>query len=336
MTRNMLITLFALLLLSASVAADDTIKVLILEKGFMNIPVKDEKLAKLDEATGNLTLGMSNFSGNIEVWKGEKGLYLINNLPLEEYVEGVVKAETGKEWALEALKAQAVIVRTYVLNQKANNSNKQFHVTSSVLHQLYRGKNSDSIVADAVIQTKGQILAYDGKPIIAYYHSTSSGTTELPEEVFSTSYPYLKSVTASGKLSPYSMWIRKIPISEIETTTGTADIASVEIKSRTSTGRAKEIALITEHNDEYGTSYLSNKTVLAKDLRKMLGWKRLPSTDFNLTTDNDIIVFEGKGYGHGVGLCQWTALEMALEGKDYKEILSHFYPGATLINHEDL
>jgi stage II sporulation protein D len=312
--------------------AAQTIKVLILDKGFNKVPEVDENLIQVDSVRGRLKLGDTSYTGDIEIWRGKNGLYLINEVPLETYVEGVVKAETGSDWALEALKAQAVIVRTYVLNNMMKNIDREYHVTSSVLHQIYRGLNSDTKVATAVRRTMGRILTHDGKPIMAFYHSSSSGRTEQPEEVFGSGYQYLKSVSSSGKLSPYDMWTRRIPIREIEKATNTNKIVDVKIKTHTSTGRAKDIGLFSPVKG----SKPSNKTVQAKDLRKMLGWKRLPSTDFTLKVQGDTVVFEGKGYGHGVGLCQWTALEMALQGKDYKEILSHFYPGTKLDFYEDL
>jgi stage II sporulation protein D len=329
--KKVLFISLLLMFLASPLQAAQTIKVLILDKGFNKIPEKDEKLTKIDSVRGRLKLGDTNYTGNIEVWRGKNGLYLINVVPLEEYVEGVVKAETGSDWALEALKAQAVIVRTYVLNNMLKNNDRVYHVTSSVLHQIYRGLNSDTNVSTAVRRTMGRILTHEGKPIMAFYHSSSSGRTEKPEEVFGSGYQYLKSVSASGKLSPYDMWTRRIPIREVEKATNTKRIIDVKIKKRTSTGRAKDIALFTPRKG----SKPSNKTVKAKDLRKMLGWKRLPSTDFSLKVQDGIVVFEGKGYGHGVGLCQWTALEMALQGKDYKAILSHFYPGAKLDFYED-
>jgi stage II sporulation protein D len=329
MTRTIaLAVLFALLLTPAHVAADG-IKVLIIGEGFEKVPKASEKLKKLDRLEGSLKLDNISYDGNIEVWRGENGLFLINEVPLEDYVEGVVKAETGSDWDAEALKAQAVIVRTYVLYKKLKNSQRQFHVTSSVMHQIYRGQNSDLAVASAVDETNGQVLVFKGKPIVAYYHSSSTGMTELPEEVYGEGYPYLKSVKSSGMLSPYSMWTRRIPISEIKSATGVRDLQEVRIKSRTATGRAGDIALLSPGKGA-NPGGLENTTVRAKDLRRMLGWRRLPSTDFDLRMDGEVAVFEGKGYGHGVGLCQWTALEMALDGKDYREILSYFYPGAEL------
>lgn len=320
------ITAILIVFLSFAPALAETIKVLILDESFEKLPKEDEKLAMLDSINGDLILGYKNYNGKIEVWKGQNGLYLINELPLEDYVAGVVKAETGKDWNMEALKAQAVVVRTFVLYQKKRNGGKKFHVTSTVLDQIYRGENTDSDISSAVAATRGEILTYGGEPIAAFYHSTSGGKTELPEEAFGSSYPYLQSVSSSCKLSPYSSWVRRIPLKEVEEATGVENLKNIEIKSLTSTGRVKELVLL---------SNPSAKTLKATEFRKMLGWKKLPSTDFTLKLDGDTVDFEGKGYGHGVGLCQWSALEMAMEGKPYREILSHFYPGSTLSRYDE-
>jgi stage II sporulation protein D len=320
------ITAVFIVFLSFTPALSQTIKVLIIDESFEKLPAEDEKLAMLDRINGNLILGYNSYNGQIEVWKGMNGLYLINELDLEDYVEGVVKAETGKDWAMEALKAQAVVVRTYVLHQKQRSGGKKFHVTSTVLDQLYKGENTDSSVSSAVAETSGEILTYNGEPIAAFYHSTSGGKTELPEEAFGQSYPYLTSVSSNCKLSPYSSWVRRIPLKEIEKATGVENLKDISIASHTKTGRVKEIVLLS--NPE-------SKTIKATEFRKLLGWKRLPSTDFTLKLDGEMVDFEGKGYGHGVGLCQWSALEMALEGKTYKEILAHFYPGATLERYDE-
>ncbi|MEJ2182667.1 MAG: SpoIID/LytB domain-containing protein [Nitrospirota bacterium] len=310
--------------LAAPLYGADGIRVLIMDKGFGKVPAGKETLTKLDEVQGSLiTASTSGYRGSFEVWRGPDGLYIINEVPLEEYVEGVVTAESGKDWAYEALKAQAVVVRTYALYQKMQGAKRTYDVTSSVLHQLFKGQNSDPAVAAAVRETRGQILVYDGEPIAAYYHSTSGGRTELPEEVFGRSYPYLTSVKTDCSLSPYSFWTRRIPITEIEKALGKNNILELSIKSNTATGRVKEVAV---------RGNPSTLVIEAKELRKKLGWKRLPSTDFTVKKEGDLMVFEGRGYGHGVGLCQWSALEMALKGKSYKDILSYFYPGTELVD----
>ena len=305
---------------------DGSIKVLVIDESFRKAPADDEKLELLEKLKGNLVVGFSDYSGVIEVWRGKNGLYLINEIPLEAYVEGVVKAETAEDWAPEALKAQAVIVRTYVLKQVMNNLGRKYHVTSTVMHQVYKGLNSDQRVTEAVRETRGQVLTYDGQPIMAFYHSTAGGQTELPEEVFGKSFPYLTSVAADGRLSPLSVWARRIPLADIARLTGTEHLKSMEVTARTATGRAKEIELISNPSDV---------TITAAELRKKLGWRRLPSTNFTLEMDGDYAMFEGSGYGHGVGLCQWTSLEMARDGMSYDEILTYFYPGTEIKSDED-
>jgi stage II sporulation protein D len=296
----------------------DTIKVLIVDDNFSRVPEKNEQLVKIgDKMKGDLLASGVRYTGDIEVWKGQNGLYVVSEIPLEEYVKSVVQAEVGTNWELEALKTQAVIARTYAVYQKNTNGNSYYHITSSVLHQVYKGNPSHTTVAEAVDKTSGEILTYENKPILAFYHSTAGEKTELPEEVFGKGYPYLKSVGVSCENSPYWMWERRIPLSEIEKALGISDIKDISIKSYTSTGRVKEIYIITELNEN---------AIKATEFRKLLGWQRLPSTNFNIMRDNGAVVFEGKGYGHGVGLCQWSTLEMAKKGKNYREILSYFYP----------
>lgn len=303
-----------------------TIKVLIQDEDFPSIPDKDEKIALLGNVRGDFFGSGIRYSGQIEVWKGEKGLYVVNELPLEDYVQSVVAAEVGTDWEVEALKAQAVIARTYAVYKKlVTNHNGIYHLTSSVLHQVYRGNNTEFKITYAVRATEGEVLTYNGKPIEALYHSTCGGRTENPEEVFGRKIPYMKSVESRCDLSPYWIWERKIPLREIEKGLNISGINDMRIKSRTSTGRAKEIIIESDRGEV---------VMKSTELRRLLGWSRLPSTQFDIKKDGDSIIFEGKGYGHGVGLCQWSALQMAAEGKTYREILSFFYPGTEIRRYE--
>jgi stage II sporulation protein D len=237
-----------------------------------------------------------------------------------------VSSEDGANWEIEALKVQAVIARTYALYQKSMHRSANYDITSSVLHQVYKSGAVDARISYAVKDTKGEVLLYDGKLIEAFYHSTSCGKTEDPVEVFGKSYPYLKPVDVSGEISPYWIWERKIPVEEIEKALNISGLKEIKITSYTTTNRVKTVDVV------HDSGALSVK---ATDLRKLLGWNRLPSTQFTVTRDNGNFLFEGKGYGHGVGLCQWSALEMARDGKTYREILSYFYPGTTLEIYED-
>lgn len=315
-----------LLLLASGVEAGTTMKVLILDDVFQSIPSRDEKIERMGKLKGDLLVNGTRYPGNIEVWKGNAGLYLINELPLEEYIKSVVSAEVGADWDMEALKTQAVISRTYALNQKAQNNNPNFDLTSSVLHQVYKGSSENARISYAVMNTEGEVLTYNGKIIEAFYHSTSGGLTEAPEEVFGKSYPYLKPVSGSCESSPYWIWERHILIEEIEKTLNIAGIRDIKIASYTSTRRVKTVDVVKAG---------SAQSVKATDLRKAIGWNRLPSTNFTVFRDGNHMVFDGKGFGHGVGLCQWSSLEMAKSGVGYKDILSYFYPGTILQTHEN-
>lgn len=314
------VSLFSVLS-SSSAALANSIKVLIVNDAYPNIPSKNEKIERLGSMQGELLVMGSRYAGDIDVWKGENGLYIVNEVPIEEYIRGVVAVEVSPEWDMEALKAQAVISRTYALYQKSMNGNSLYHLASSVLHQVYKGKKTDERVASAVSATAGEVLTYEGNIIESFYHSTSCGRTESPEEVFSKQYPYLKSLEANCELSPYALWERIISVDEIEKATGIPDIREIAIASYTTANRVKQLKLTTDAGDTL---------IAATDLRKSLGWSRLPSTDFTLRRTDNEFIFLGSGYGHGVGLCQWCMLKMAREGAKYSDILSFFYPGTSI------
>jgi stage II sporulation protein D len=310
--------------------AQPCIRVLLSEGKDAKVPQKDEKLEQIGTAHGEVILGGTKYYGYIEVWKGEKGeIYVINEIPLEDYVKGVVAAEEGSQWDIEALKAQAVAARTYAVYQRLNSKTSKmgYNLTSTVLHQAYKGSDIPENIVKAVDATKGEVIMYDGSPILAYYHSTSGGMTEDPAEVFGKSYPYLKPVETDCELSPYYVWEKRISASDIEKSLNISGLKNIIIDSYTVSKRVKVFRLVTETGDI---------EVTGNNFRKSIGWSELPSTFITgLTRDGNIYIFEGKGYGHGVGMCQWSALEMAKEGKSYKEILSKFYPGTTVEHYED-
>jgi stage II sporulation protein D len=324
---NRLLLIAAVLLMFISPADARSIRVLILDDVFQKIPDKDEPLEDMGKLRGNLLVNGVQYAGNIKVLKGKESLYVINELPFEDYVKHVVSAEVGSNWEMEALKVQAVISRTYALyHKKKNGTRGAYDLTSSVLHQVYKGSSFDTRITYAVIQTEGEVLTFDGELIEAFYHSTSGGRTEDPAEVFGKSFPYLKPVESSCEISPYWIWERRIPAEEIEKALDLTGISDIQIKTFTTTQRVKTVDII---NGRQVTN------IEAKNLRKILGWKRLPSTNFKIRRENGDYIFEGKGYGHGVGLCQWSALEMSRQGMEYRQILEYFYPGTKIEKYED-
>ncbi len=309
--------------------AEDTIRVLMHEGPSATLP--SGEVESIDQLTGKVLINNQAYTGELSIIKDKNGLFVINTLPLEEYVEGVVASETGKDWEMEALKAQAVISRTYAQYFRTRNLKKDYHLTSSVLHQLYKGKNTDPFITYVVKETEGEILTFGNLPAKAFFHATCEGKTELPEEVWQERYPYLTSVDCNSKNTPYSNWQRKFSLDEVSTALGTGHIQDISIASYTATGRVSTLRVLIE-----STAGETSKGVRATDLRRLLGYKRLPSTKFSLERKGRSIIFAGQGFGHGVGLSQWGALEMATEGKSYREILAHFYPGTTIKHRDEL
>ncbi len=326
----LVVSLFVLSVFAASVAASEpTVRVLLVDNKVFKVPEKEERLQKLGMTKGDVLISGLKYSGSIEVWKGQSGLFVINEVPLEEYVKGVVSGEVGNNWPPEALKAQAVVSRTYALHQMMQNGSSQYkyHLTSSVLHQMFKGGAIPEAITRAVEETRREVLTYDGTPIAAYYHSTSDGLTEDPVEVFGKSYPYLRPVETKCELSPYCLWERRISCGEVEKALNLTGIEGIRVSSLTPSQRARNIQVVTK---------AGSREIPAKEFRKQLGWERLPSTMIvTVRREGKQFVFEGKGYGHGVGMCQWSALQMAKEGMTYREILSTFYPGTTLELYED-
>lgn len=319
-----IILFLSLIIISFSSSyAEETIRVLIVEPLNPLLPDDKEKLQKIGTQKGETILYGKKYSGLLEVWKGTKGLYVINELPLEDYLKGVIAGEVGANWEFEALKAQAVASRTYAIYQKRKNSkNSLYHLTSSVLHQVYSGDTIKENILKAVNSTRGEILTYEGAPILALYHSTSADMTEESSEVFGKSFPYLKPVPTNSELSPFYVWERRLSAGDIQKALKISEIKEIQPYSNTVTNRVKDLKILTIDGEILYP---------AKDLRRNIGWDRLPSTHITaILKDGDYFIFQGKGYGHGVGMCQWSAQQMAKEGKNYREILSKFYPGALL------
>lgn len=259
---------------------------------------------------------------------GSTGLAVINEVPLELYLAGTLAREMYASWGAEALRAQAVASRTYALQQRQAHHDELWHVSASTRSQVYAGIDAESpAVWAALAATRGEVLAYRGEPILAVFHSSSGGRTASAEEVWGQSRDYLVSVEVVDEWdSPDSYW--RAPVSR--TTLGRAlasvakdigEIVRARVTERSESGRATRIELVGEN----GTLSLGGRS-----LRSALGESVLKSTLFELREEGEGFVFVGAGSGHGVGMSQWGARAMARRGDDYREILSSFYPGATL------
>ncbi len=269
-------------------------------------------------------------TGVIEIKKNGKGLFrIINELGLEDYTRAVVGEEMGADWPLEALKAQAVLARTYAMYREQNRCAAQdYDLCATVKSQMFDG---DAVIKEgpalAARETRGEILTYDGAPIEAVYHSTCGGRTEDAYDVWGRKYPYLISRKCRYCAdSPYSRWKRRIRISVLDDSLRRAGymiegLKAIQVLERSRSRRIKTMRIIGE----------SGSVVMkGTDFRKASGYSAIPSTAFEAHRDGDSFVFVGRGSGHGVGLCQYGARGMALAGKNYREILRYYYPGTTL------
>jgi len=273
------------------------------------------------------------YRGWVEIRKKKNGLLLvINELDIEEYLKGVVAAEIPSGWKYEALKAQAVASRTYAIYQKQSAGNRPYHILATVENQVYSGNRGERPqTVRAVRETKGIVITYQGKIIPAFYHSSCGGHTENAAELWGIDEPYLKGVDCDcQEISKYGLWEKRVPLSQVISAMRHQgyrlhDILDMSIGDITPAGRVKAVTIL----------HRSGKIVVpAEDFRATIGNNQIPSIFFEVEISDKEAVFSGRGKGHGVGLCQWGAQEMALRGYDYEAILGHYYPGTALTKIE--
>lgn len=265
----------------------------------------------------------------------------IETVPLEAYVRGVIAAEMPIEFELEALKAQAIAARTYIVRRLMyeDTSNVPVEgalVTDTITHQAYLNtsqlrsrwsvldyaKNIEKLNR-AVNETAGLIATYEGEPIQAVFFSTSNGHTENSEDYFRDAIPYLRSVPSpwDSELSPKYEQSTAIPLKEMMSKLGLSAPVS------TSGGKLQLQVVEETAGKRISSIKVADQLFTGREVREKLG---LPSSHFTWKLDKDHIIFTTYGYGHGVGMSQWGANGMAKEGKDAAEIIRYYYQGVNL------
>ncbi len=267
----------------------------------------------------------------------------VEEILLEEYLYGVVAAEMPATYHIEALKAQATVARTYTLYKMQSGQGKHEGADicdSSLCCQAWinkedrltkwdeksRDENWNKIV-ESVVSTQGKIITYEGKPINAFFHSNSGGATEIPFNVWGGSnYPYLKTVETAGE-DAYSQYqseailskdevIEKIKVNHPDIKVDWTLPDPIQISERTESGRVKTIRF-------------GNTNISGVEARTVFGLK---SANFQVNTDDKNVIFSVIGYGHGVGMSQTGADSLANTGKNYEEIIHHFYSEVEIQN----
>lgn len=265
---------------------------------------------------------------------------------LEEYVAGVVAAEMPASFPLEALKAQAVAARTYAVKRlqvpdpRVKNVNREADLsTDSTINQAWisptemkkrwgkwnYAKNKRKIV-QAVEETRGTVLVYKEQLIDPVYHASCGGNcTENSGEVWKFSVPYLQGVSCTGHSDRHQATVITFDFQKIDALLGT-ELSSLPVSKRQ---KGRDILQNSEKSatGRVKTLTVGGKKISGTELRSKLG---LPSTRFTWKVGENGIEFETNGYGHGVGMCQYGAAELAEKGKNCEAILKHYYTGVQL------
>lgn len=274
---------------------------------------------------------MQDDEQNLQVYFHEEDV--VREMALETYLEGVVAGEMKNIFPMEALKAQAIVARTYTLAKMAEGKLEHHDADASTdirEFQAYQQSAINDAVKQAVQMTRGQVLEYDGKPIMAWFHAAAGGKTATAEEGLGYTKhatPYIVPVLSREDASPDDVKEWEAVFTQEEVTAAltklgheVTTVESIMIAGIGPSGRATRLLVN------------GSLTVDAPSLRMALGSTRLPSMLLSDTAVNERAVrFQGSGYGHGVGMSQWGAYQMAEEGMTAEEIVAHYYPGATLV-----
>ncbi len=273
---------------------------------------------------GFVFIGDRWYRGRVLVLSQGNSLTAVNYVDLEQYLYSVVGAEMPPSWPLEALKAQAVAARSYVLYRRQREGNAQYDVGGSTTWQVYKGLESETESTQiAVESTRNQVLTYNGQIIEAVFHSSSGGHTENVEDVWSRPLPYLRGVQDYDAGAPVYQWSQTLSVDEVSRAiTGIGRIYRVIPQQVTPRGRVREIRV----EGDAGSRVLTGN-----DFRNALN---LRSTLFSVSISGNTVQITGRGFGHGIGMSQWGAHNMARQGYSYQQILGHFYQGAMLSNIE--
>ncbi len=253
---------------------------------------------------------------------------VVNEVPLEEYLLGVLSGEVPKDWPLEALKAQAVAARTFAVRKRdeARAAGLAWDLENTNLYQVYEGSGKiGGGIQRAVKETNGIILTHGSRPIQAMFHSNCGGRTSRASDVWSSDQPYLRSVACGycAKGAHYH-WRAELLIPDLVRKLRTSgmdlsDVAGLKVEEWDASGRVRRLVILDADGKRIA--------VRGSQFRMAVGPDLVKSARFEAEILSDRVVFRGRGWGHGVGLCQEGAEGMARAGFNAFEILRKYYPG---------
>lgn len=270
-------------------------------------------------------LAERSYVGGLEVSLVGGAMGFVNTTPIEEYTAGVVLAEAGKAHNVEYYKLQSVSCRTYALSNQRKHLPEGFELCDGVHCQVYHGRNTNDSIRQAVGSTIALVLVDANiKLIHATFHSNCGGETMNAEDLWSKSEPYLRATQDTFCLrSPHATWEK--------TLTRTEWLDYLQRRYSLPTSGNPQLGAVLNYEPHCRDLYLGNTWPLIplKHVREDLD---LRSTYFNVRTEGDRVVLNGRGFGHGVGLCQEGSMRMAKSGHSYTDILHHYYTDVHLVD----
>ena len=289
-----------------------------------SVDLRGEKVELKDM---NVTINGKKYFGGVRIIKNSNSITVINLVPVEEYLRGVVPKEMSPSFEMEALKAQAVAARTFLLKNDKRHESEGYDACTGTHCQVYEGVEvANAKIDQAIKETHGEVLYYKGTAILTTFHADSGGMTASGAEVWGTDTPYLQSVSEIQKQT--QPWTKKIAkkifaaqisedFGELKKIELTKLVIGKDAVDRTNSGRVKFVNLV------------GNKTVKITGDRLRAKFS-LPSTLFDMKIEGDEVIITGFGSGHGVGMSQHGANNFAKSAAKYDKILLHYYKGAEL------
>lgn len=269
------------------------------------------------------------YRGRLILYRTAEGkLTVVNRLALEEYLVGALASEVDPFWPMEALKAHAVVSRTMVAHRIWIRRSQPFDVTADTGTHLYHGMAVErETTRQAVETTHGQVLAYEGELLSATFHANCGGHTENATEIWAVKG---NPSPLQGRPDPFCKnlkhfrWQTDLTEKAFLIALGlqgkeVGDLQGCQVLERNRSGRVREVLI-------QGT--VGSVSLSGKKFRELLGPNRLKSLNFTVAVYGNRLSFQGFGWGHGVGLCQWGAYGMATQGHPMDEILNLYVPGA--------
>lgn len=267
----------------------------------------------------------------MKVFASDKAYQWVVSIPMDQYLYGVMSGEVPSQWSMESLKAQAVASRTYFLYKKQQRRGENYDVRSDILDQVFELQaDKRKKLITAVDDTSGWVLVSKQKEQIfpTYFHADCGGHTSNESDVWGHEKAQNKSVhDVVCKSAGLNDWTLHVDRGELEVRLRQKLLLPLRsrltsIHPRMDKGRAHVVDIIFDKK--------RIKRMKADDLRALLGYSKLRSANFDIDERWDSFIFSGRGFGHGVGLCQWGAERWAQQGRDFRFILEHYYPAAKL------